>query len=296
MKKKQKSIESKQNTVDAMTHLLKNQVHDALDVINPLLSFQPRIALMLGSGLGYIAEKLENATTVNVSDIPHYPRSTVLGHKGQWVFGMMDSVPVLAIQGRVHYYEGYSLQQVTFPVHLIAGLKIPSFIVTTSSGGINPSFRAGDIMIIRDHVNLGFQNPLIGAVNQLLGPRFPDMSQPYDPDYIRLALQVGQEKEMKLETGVFCWMTGPSYETAAEVRLLQKVGVDSVSMSTVPEVIVARQRSLRVLGISLITNQATGIQDKPLSHDEVTETALFSAQRMETLIRGIVSKIGSQKK
>jgi purine-nucleoside phosphorylase len=293
MKKKQKSIESKQNTVDLMTHLLKKQVHEALDVINPMLSFQPRVALMLGSGLGYIADKLENATAIDVSDIPHYPRSTVPGHRGQWVFGTMHSVPVLAIQGRVHYYEGYSLQQVTFPVHLIAGLKIPGFIVTTSSGGINPSFRAGDIMIIRDHVNLGFHNPLIGPVNQLLGPRFPDMSQPYDSDYIRLALQVGKEKEMKLKSGVFCWMTGPSYETAAEVRLLQKIGVDSVSMSTVPEVIVARQRSLRVLGISLITNQATGIQDKPLSHDEVTETALHSAQRMEALIRGVVHKIGS---
>jgi len=271
--------------------LLKEKVKQSLEFIRPRLVSQPKIAIVLGSGLGGFADNLNNTVIIPTEDIPHYPRSTVPGHKGQWIIGDINGVPVLAVQGRVHYYEGYSLEQVTFPVHLFAGLGIKTLIVTTASGGLNPKFKPGDLMLITDHINFAFGNPLIGRPENLLGPRFVDMSEPYNKQLQEIAVISGKETEIPLHQGVFCWVTGPSYETAAEVRMLQKCGGDSVSMSTVPEVIVANQRHLQVLGISLITNLSTGLSDSKLNHEEVTDMANKAGKKLQTLLKTIIQKI-----
>jgi len=200
-------------------------------------------------------------------------------------------VPVLAIQGRVHYYEGYSLAEVTYPIHLLANLGIKILILTTACGTLNPDFRPGDLMLMTDQINFGFNNPLIGRPEDQLGPRFPDMSRPFDKDLIELAEKVGMRLNMRFKKGVFCWMTGPAYETAAEVRMLRKLGGDAVSMSTAPEVIVARQRHLRVLGISLITNLSTGLSDAKLTHQEVTDVAQQAGAQLGILLREFLKSL-----
>ena len=271
--------------------LLKEKVHKALQFIRTENVSEPKIAIILGSGLGGFAESLDNTVIIPTKDIPFYPVSTVPGHKGQWIFGDINGTSVLAVQGRVHYYEGYSLEQVTFPVHLFAGLGIKTLIVTTASGGLNPEFKPGDLMLITDHINFAFGNPLIGRPENLLGPRFPDMSEPYNKELLDIAINSGKETGIPLRQGVFCWVTGPNYETAAEVRMLQKCGGDAVSMSTVPEVIVANQRHLRVLGISLITNLSTGLSDSKLHHKEVTDMANKAGVKLQKLLKTIILKI-----
>ncbi len=271
--------------------LLKEKVKQSLEFIRTRSVTEPKIAIILGSGLGGFADCLNDPVVIPTADIPYYPVSTVPGHKGKWVFGDINGVPVLCVQGRVHYYEGYSLEQVTFPVHLFAGLGTKTMIVTTASGGLNPEFKPGDLMLITDHINFGFGNPLIGSPENLLGPRFPDMSEPYNKELLALALNSGKETGIPLRQGVFCWVTGPSYETAAEVRMLRKCGGDAVSMSTVPEVIVANQRRLRVLGISLITNLSTGLSAAKLNHKEVTDMAHKAGKNLQKLLKSIIQKI-----
>ena len=271
--------------------LLKDRIQDSLNVIRPRLETIPSVAIILGSGLGRFADSIADPVIISTTDVPHYPRSTVPGHAGRWVVGDLEGLAVVALQGRVHYYEGYSLQEVTYPVHLLASLGVKTLILTTACGGLNPEFRAGDLMLITDHINFGFGNPLIGRPEDQLGPRFPDMSRPYDPELIRLAEQVGQEKGIPLRKGVFCWVTGPAYETAAEVRMLRKLGGDAVSMSTVPEVIVAVQRHLRVLGISMITNPATGMAHAGLDHQHVIKMAEKAGETLGMLLRGILAKM-----
>lgn len=271
--------------------LLKDKVRQSLEFLKPFIGETPKTAIVLGSGLGGFVDTLTNATVIETKSIPHYPVSTVPGHKGRWIIGEVDGVRTLAIQGRVHYYEGYPLQRVTYYVHLLAGLGIKVLIVTTACGGLNPDFAPGDLMLITDQINLAFNNPLIGKPDDQLGPRFPDMSKPFDADLLAIAERVGIENEAPFRKGVFCWMTGPNYETAAEIRMLQKLGVDAVSMSTAPEVIVARQRRLRVLGISLITNPATGLANGPLTHAEVTHIAAQAGRRLSTLIEDIIIRI-----
>ncbi len=271
--------------------LLKQKVKQSLEFLQPQISDIPKTTLVLGSGLGGIADAVENPLVIPTADIPHYPVSTVPGHAGQWIIGNLAGTKVLVIQGRVHYYEGYSLQQVTYPIHLLAGLGIKNLILTTACGGLNPDFTPGDLMIITDHINMGFGNPLIGAPDNLLGNRFPDMSKPYDPRLIGIAETVGKEQNSPFKKGVFCWVTGPSYETAAEVRLFQELGGDAVSMSTVPEVIVAVQRHLSVLGISMITNSATGISETDLSHAEVIHMANIAGKKLGSLLQKIIQRI-----
>lgn len=272
--------------------LLKEQIKESLDFLKSQVSEIPRVAVILGSGLGKFAESLQDqAIVIPTVDIPHYPKSTVPGHRGRWVIGRVGGVQTLAVQGRIHHYEGYSLQQVTFPVHLMASLGVKTLIVTTSCGGLNPQFHPGDLMLITDHLNLGFGNPLIGKPENQLGPRFPDMSHPYDSELLQIADSVGREKGQPFRKGVFCWLTGPSYETAAEVKMLQKFGADAVSMSTVPEVIVARQRHLRVLGISMITNLATGLGESSLSHQDVISTANTAGERLGLLLKEIIVRM-----
>lgn len=271
--------------------LLKDKVKQSLEFLQPHITNVPKTALVLGSGLGGIADAVENPTIIPALDIPHYPVSTVPGHAGKWIIGKLAGINVLVIQGRVHFYEGYSLQQVTYPVHVLAGLGIKNLILTTACGGLNPNLTPGDLMIITDHINFGFGNPLIGKPDNLLGIRFPDMSSPYDPRLIDIAEKVGNEQNSPFKKGVFCWVTGPAYETASEVRMFQSLGADAVSMSTVPEVIVAVQRHLSVLGISMITNSATGISLTGLSHTDVMDMANITGKKLGTLLQKIIQQI-----
>ena len=270
---------------------LKEKVSDALKFITRQLGEPPETAVVLGSGMGGFANRLHDRVILNASDIPHYPISTVPGHQGRWVIGYLQGVRILCVQGRVHFYEGYSLEQVTFYVHLLASFGVKHLILTTASGGLNPEFHPGDIMLIKDHINFAFRSPLIGPVDNQLGPRFTDMTDPYDPELYQIAEKAAKIKKIIIRHGVFVWVTGPSYETAAEVRALQLLGGDAVSMSTVPEVITARQRSLRVLGLSLITNLGTGLTAASLSHDEVTSIAESAGKDLQDLIEMTVSMI-----
>lgn len=243
--------------------------------------------LILGSGLGELADEITNPVVIPYHEIPHFPVSTVVGHAGQLVYGELAGKKVLAMQGRFHYYEGHSMQTVTYPVRVMAALGAHSMIVTNACGGVNESFQPGDLMLITDQINYMGDNPLIGANDEELGPRFPDMSNAFDKDYRETAERVAREKGLHLKEGVYMAFSGPTYETPAEVRFARTAGADAVGMSTVPEVIVAVHNGLRVLGVSCITNLAAGMQAS-LNHEEVVETtnrvkAEFKALIKETL-------------
>ncbi|WP_019242111.1 MULTISPECIES: purine-nucleoside phosphorylase [Bacillus] len=232
----------------------------------------PEIGLILGSGLGILADEIEDAVAISYSDIPNFPVSTVQGHRGQLVIGKIAGKVVLAMQGRFHYYEGYSMETVTFPVRVMKLLGIEKLIVTNAAGGVNENFTPGDLMLITDHINFMGDHPLIGPNDERFGPRFPDMSKAYDPEFQALARRVAKELNISIQEGIYLGLTGPTYETPAEVRMVRTLGGDAVGMSTVTEVIVANHCSMRVLGISCITNMAAGILDQPLNHEEVIET------------------------
>jgi len=247
-------------------------INDAVEYIKQSLASKPSIGLILGSGLGVLGDEINNKTTIHYKDIPHFPESTVDGHKGQLVIGTIEGKNVIAMQGRFHFYEGYSMEQVTFPVRVFQKLGIESLIITNAAGGINKSFQPGDLMIITDHINNMGTNPLIGPNINDFGTRFPDMSQVYDLEYIEHAIACANDLDIKVKKGVYVGNTGPVYETPAEIKMLRTLGADAVGMSTVPEAIVARHASLKVLGISCISNMAAGVLDQPLSHKEVIET------------------------
>ncbi|MGR6115418.1 purine-nucleoside phosphorylase [Aeribacillus composti] len=251
----------------------------------------PEIGLVLGSGLGVLAEEVEDAVTIPYSDIPYFPVSTVEGHKGQFVIGELNGKTVAIMQGRFHFYEGYSVKQVTFPVRVMKALGIHSLIVTNAAGGINQSYQPGDLMLITDHINNMGQNPLIGEHSPELGDRFPDMSEAYDSRLIQLAKEAAKELGIEIKEGVYVANTGPSYETPAEIRMLRAIGGDAVGMSTVPEVIVANQVIMKVLGISCITNMAAGILKQPLTHEEVMKTAEMVRADFIALVKSIVAKM-----
>lgn len=253
----------------------------------------PRIGLILGSGLGVLADEIENPVKIPYNEIPNFPVSTVEGHAGQLVFGTLKGAKVVAMQGRFHFYEGYSLEKVTSPVRVMKELGVETIIVTNAAGGINESFEAGDLMLITDHINNMGTNPLIGPNDSNIGVRFPDMSESYDGKLRDIAKNSANELNIKLQEGVYVGNTGPSYETPAEVRALRTLGGDAVGMSTVPEVIVAKHAGLNVLGISCISNMASGILDQPLSHDEVIETTEKVRANFLNLVKNIVWKIDS---
>ncbi|OHW62973.1 purine nucleoside phosphorylase 1 [Andreesenia angusta] len=251
----------------------------------------PEIGLILGSGLGSLADEIEDAVKIEYKDIPHFPVSTVEGHEGALVFGTLKGKAVMAMKGRFHYYEGYDLESVTFPVRVMKSLGVKKIVVTNAAGGSNMDFVPGDLMLIEDHINFSLRNPLIGINYDELGNRFPDMSRAYDRDMMQIAKSVAESQGTDLKSGVYAWVTGPSYETPAEVRMLQTLGVDAVGMSTVPEVIVANHGGIRVLGISCITNMASGILDKPLDHSEVIETSEIAREKFVALVLGILERI-----
>ncbi|MCP3738659.1 purine-nucleoside phosphorylase [Rossellomorea sp. BNER] len=253
----------------------------------------PRIGLILGSGLGVLADEIENPVRVPYKEIPNFPVSTVAGHAGQLVFGQLSGVEVVAMQGRFHYYEGYGFDQVTFPVRVMKELGVETLIVTNAAGGVNENFKAGDLMIISDHINNMGGNPLIGPNDSRLGVRFPDMSTAYNKELRKLAKEIAEKISLSVQEGVYVGNTGPTYETPAEVRLARTLGGDAVGMSTVPEVIVARHAGIEVLGISCISNMAAGILDQPLTHDEVMETTEKVKADFLAYVKEIVKSINN---
>lgn len=245
---------------------------DAIRYIEPKLSEKPTIGLVLGSGLGVLADEIENPVIIPYHEIPGFTVSTVVGHKGQLVIGKLQGKQVVAMQGRFHYYEGHGLDAVVFPIRVMKMLGVETIIVTNAAGGINENYQPGNLMLIADHINMTFRNPLIGPNDEQLGARFPDMSEAYSKALRGLAKEVAAEQGIELQEGVYVGLLGPSYETPAEIRMLRILGGDAVGMSTVPEVIVAKHMKMNVLGISCISNMAAGILEQPLSHEEVMET------------------------
>ncbi len=272
---------------------LQKRLDESIAFIRKRTSVAPQIALILGSGLGDFAETIEIETRIPTTEIPHFPRSTVEGHKGYLVFGYLEGVPLMIVQGRTHYYEGHPIQDVGYVVRVMAEVGIKVLLVTNAAGGVNPRFKPGDLMVIVDHINFLFNNPLIGpSIPE--EARWPDMYNCYDENFVELIEQVGLDLKIPLRKGVLFVSSGPSYETASEVRMVQRFGGDAVSMSTVPEVLIARARGIRVAGISCITNLATGISTQPLSHKEVTEIANQVKDKFQKLVREVVLRIGKQ--
>ena len=251
---------------------------------------RPEAAIILGSGLGRLADKITDREVVAYQDVPGFPPPTVVGHSGAVVSGLLGGRRVVALSGRFHMYEGHGPELAGFPVRVLHELGAETLIVTNAAGGIRRSFKPGDIMLIRDHINLMFRNPLIGAVEQG-DERFPDMSDPYDPGLMRVAREVAKSQGVPLAEGVYCGLLGPTYETPAEVKMLTVLGADAVGMSTVPEVFVARARGMRVLGFSCITNLACGLSDSPITHAEVLETTLIAGEKMSALVAEIIRRL-----
>lgn len=256
--------------------------------IRTVTDFQPETGIILGSGLGALAEQLDEPFFIDYADIPGFARSTAPGHKGRLVFGYLGGKPIVCMQGRFHYYEGYSLKDIVLPVRTLKLLGVSTLIVTNAAGGVNTQFQVGDLMLITDHINFMGTNPLIGKNADDFGPRFNDMSKTYTPALREAAKRAAAVCGISLREGVYIACTGPSYETPAEIRAFRTLGADAVGMSTVPEVITAAHCSLRVLAISLITNMASGVLDKPLSGEEVIEIGNLKARELQRLVREIV--------
>ncbi len=267
-------------------------MNDILAELERRISLRPDVALILGSGLGAFADELKDAVSIPTTELNGYPKSTVPGHAGRIVAGKLGRTSVLCFQGRIHLYEGYSPQEVILPVHIAHHLGCHTLLVTNASGGIDPHFQPGDLMLIEDHINLQFRNPL--RHNTLNAEqRFVDMSEPYDRSLKELALQTAMEQGIPLKRGVLCALLGPAYETPAEVQMMKRLGASAACMSTIPEVIAARALGLRVLGISCITNSAAGISSEPLRHDDVQVVAAQVSERFRALLRGILNKLPS---
>ncbi|MBI1748924.1 MAG: purine-nucleoside phosphorylase [Acidobacteria bacterium] len=267
---------------------MRELVRQAVTFIRERTKLEPQLGLILGSGLGYYADQLQSASSIPFSEIPHFPQSSIEGHAGKLVLGLAEGVPTIAMQGRVHYYEGYNLSEVTFPVRVMGALGVKTLIVTNAAGGINKKFSSGVLMIIKDHLNLMGSNPLIGPNVSDFGPRFPDMSDAYEKGLRKIAKQSAKALGLTVAVGIYAGLSGPSYETPAEIRMLRKLGADAVGMSTVPEVIVAGHMGIRVLGISCITNMAAGILPTKLDHREVMETANRVRDQFTALLRAII--------
>ena len=275
---------------------LVEQISEATRFIqsaNPLSAI--RGAVILGSGLGKFADNLHNVQYINYADIPHFHQPTISGHAGRLAIGeIAPGFPIACMQGRFHYYEGHDLNTVVFPTRVLKALGAEFLIVTNAAGGVNTQFHPGTLMLIEDHLNLTGTNPLLGQNPEFLGPRFLDMTEAYDSALRQLAQQVALQHNITLESGVYAGLSGPTYETPAEVRMLRTLGADAVGMSTVPEVIAANHMGLKVLGISCITNAAAGISGQKLSHEEVMGTAEQTKQRFVTLLSGILNQLAAQ--
>jgi purine-nucleoside phosphorylase len=256
---------------------------------------RPKIALVLGSGLGAFADELAGAARIPYQKIPGFPRSTAVGHAGQLVIGKVGGIEAAVMQGRVHFYEGYTAKEVVFPMRVLGRLGIRAAILTNAAGGIDLGYKRGALVVIRDHINLQGANPLIGPNDDRFGPRFPDMTQAYWKQYREIALAESKRLGIEVHEGVYAALSGPSYETPAEIRYLRTIGADLVGMSTVPETIVARHMGIRVLGISCVTNMAAGILDQPINHAEVIETGERVKTQFIALLRAVLPRIAAEK-
>jgi purine-nucleoside phosphorylase len=266
----------------------------AADYVLSRTPLRPQIALVLGSGLGAFADSLSNATDIPYQQIPHFPCPTAEGHAGRLVIGHSAGVPLAAMRGRVHCYEGYCMADVTFPIRVFARMGVRAVILTNAAGGINREYKQGCLVVVNDHINLQGPGPLVGANEERFGPRFPDMTRAYAPEFISIALQEGHKLQLDIFEGVYAAVFGPNYETPAEIRFLRTIGADLVGMSTVPEVIVARHMGLRVLAISCVTNMAAGIIDRPLDHKEVLETGRKVQQQFVALLEAVIPRVQAQ--
>ncbi len=264
------------------------KVQQAARLIEGRTTLRPRIGLVLGSGLGAFADGLQDATAIPYQQIPHFPVSTAVGHAGRLVVGQCAKIPVAVMQGRVHFYEGYSLREVTFPIRVLGALGIRALVFTNAAGGINRKLRARGLLLIRDHLNFQGSNPLLGANDERFGPRFPDMTEAYSKKFRTTAKQVARKLRLRLFEGVYAALHGPSYETPAEIRALARLGADVVGMSTVPEVIVANHMGIEVLGISCVTNMAAGISKKKINHDEVLEAGERVSRQFTAFLRALI--------
>jgi purine-nucleoside phosphorylase len=270
---------------------LRLKIDAAAGTVRQRFSASPRVGIILGTGLGGLAAQIQSAATIHYSEIPHFPVSTVEGHAGQLVCGALRGIPVVAMEGRFHFYEGYSLQEVTFPVRVMRALGIEILIVTNAAGGMNPHFDLADLVIIEDHINLIGDNPLRGPNDDSLGPRFPDMSAPYDPALMALAQQAALDLAIPCRKGVFVAVAGPNLETRAEYRMLRGMGADVVGMSTVPEVIVATHAGLRVLGFSIVTDRCLPDALEPANISQIIEVAGRGGERLSRLIPAILERL-----
>jgi purine-nucleoside phosphorylase len=278
------------------TNYLQQIQQSANFIQQQLRGIRPQIGLILGSGLGDMAEQVENPITISYDQVPHFPVSTVEGHAGQFVVGTLEGKTVIVMQGRFHYYEGYSMKKVVFPVYVMKQLGVTSLVITNAAGGMNRSFQAGDLMLISDHLNMTGANPLIGPNHPELGLRFPDMSEAYNRSNRALAKQIANEMQtrgtaIRLQEGVYCGITGPAYMTPAELTMLARLGGDAVGMSTVSEVIAANHCGLKVLGISCITDMAIGEELEPLTHEQVVAVANRTKPMFIELVREFVAQM-----
>ena len=271
------------------------QVKEVADFISSKTKFEPQIGLVLGSGLGDYADKMEDKITLGYDEIPHFHKTTVLGHEGRLVLGKVNDVKVAAFQGRFHAYEGYQQTEVVLPVRVLAQLGAKFVILTNASGGINEQYRPGDLVNIIDHINLTGRNPLLGSNDDRVGPRFPDMSYTYDPKMIEAFKQSADELGVTLHQGVYAGVLGPAYETPAEIRMLRTLGADIVGMSTVPESIAAHHAGLRVGGVACVTNMAAGMLKDKLDHNDVKDVANKAKQRFADLLTASIEKISKLK-
>lgn len=271
-----------------VTVLTIGMIKEAADFIRSKTNITPKVGLILGSGLGVLADHLQDAVSIAYSEIPYFPVSTVEGHAGELMIGSLNGTPVVLMKGRFHMYEGYGPELTAFPVRVMKELGVSALLVTNAAGGINTSFNPGDLMLISDHINMTGTNPLIGPNENALGVRFPDMSQAYSRRLRELARATAKQQGISVQEGVYAGLLGPTYETPAEIRMLRTLGGDAVGMSTVSEVIVARHAGIEVLGISCISNMAAGILDQPLSHDEVMETTDRVREQFLNLVLAII--------
>jgi len=272
---------------------LRAMIDEAVAHIRKETSTVPAVGIILGTGLGGLVQEIESEAILDYADIPHFPISTVESHHGKLIFGTLAGVPVVAMQGRFHFYEGYSLKQVTFPVRVMHALGVRTLLISNAAGGMNPTFRRGDIMVIWDHINLIGDNPLIGPNDDTLGPRFPDMSEAYSDTLISLAEQVALDSSIPLRKGVFVAVAGPNLETRAEYRFLRAIGADAVGMSTVPENIVAVHMGMQVLAFSIITDECFPDALEPVDVPAIIQTANDTEPRLRTLMKGVVARLGA---
>jgi purine-nucleoside phosphorylase len=271
----------------------RRQVDEAASFLRDQLTNEPQLGIILGTGLGLLAEQIDVTATLSYDEVPHVPRSTVESHDGRFIAGTVRGVPVLAMQGRFHLYEGYSAHEVTLPVRVMGTLGVESLLISNAAGGMNPQFAQSDVMLITDHINLQGVNPLVGPNVDDWGPRFPDMSEPYDPTLRTWAEDIALEQQIRLQQGVYVAVAGPNLETKAEYRMLRRLGADAVGMSTVPEVIAARHMGLRVLALSVITDECFPDALAPVTLEDVLAAADAAEPQLTAIMAGVVERIGA---